>query len=51
MLIYEARVLQGEEIVGAEALGWKCTWCVGGWLHVGSGVNREEVGGDEVMQR
>lgn len=29
MLIYEARVLQGEETVGAEVLGWKRTWCLG----------------------
>lgn len=30
MLISEARVLPDEETVGAVALGWKCTWCVGG---------------------
>lgn len=54
LLLSEARRLQEEEAVDTEALGWRCVWHIRGAAcrHDGlRGVDREEVGGDEVMER
>ena len=54
LLLSEARWLQEEEAVDIEALGWRCVWHIRGAAcrHDGlRGVDREEVGGDEVMER
>lgn len=54
LLLSEARRLQEEEAVDIEALGWRCVWHIRGAAcrHDGlRGVDREEVGGDEVMER
>lgn len=50
----EARMPPEEETVSAEALGWKYTWHAGSAAlrHCGGrGVDREEVGGDEAMEK
>lgn len=54
LLLSEARRLQEEEAVDTEALGWRRVWHIRGAAcrHDGlRGVDREEVGGDEVMER
>lgn len=54
LLLSEARRLQKEEAVDAEALGQRRAWHIRGAAcrHYGlRGVDREEVGGDEVMER
>lgn len=54
LLLSEARRLQEEEAVDAEALGRRRAWHIRGAAcgHYGlRRVDREEVGGDKVMER
>lgn len=54
LLLSEARRLQEEEAAHAEALGWRRAWYIRGAAcrRCGlGGVETEEVGGDEVMER